>query len=76
MCDYRRGFELEIGCIDRLQLLTTNNYNIVSNVHTVKITTTYAKSFQSAFTSRLPVTGLNNGDSSTAPTKSSLHKLP
>jgi hypothetical protein len=32
--------------------------------------------FQSAFNSRFPITDLNNGDSTTAPIKSSLHRLP
>jgi hypothetical protein len=41
LCDSRRGFELDIGFIDHLQVLATNNYN------TIQITGAHAKSFQS-----------------------------
>jgi hypothetical protein len=30
MSDYRRGFVLHIGFIDRLQVVTTNNYNTIA----------------------------------------------
>jgi hypothetical protein len=73
---YRRGFGLEIGFIDHLQEVTTNNYNTIANFHILPIITAHAKSFQSAFTIRFPVTDLNNSDSSNAPTKSSLHRFP
>jgi hypothetical protein len=33
MSDYRRGFGLEIGFIDLLQVETTNNYNTSVNFH-------------------------------------------
>jgi hypothetical protein len=74
--DYWRDFGLEVGFFDHLQVVTTNNYNTIANFHTLQITAAHAKSFQCAFTSRFPVTDLNNGDSSTVPTKSSLHRLP
>jgi hypothetical protein len=70
LSDSRRGFRLEIGFVDHLHGVTTNNYNIISNFHTLQMTTAHAKSFQPAFTSRFPATDLNNGDPSTAPTKS------
>jgi hypothetical protein len=63
------GFGLEVGFIGRLQIVTTNNYNTIDNFHTLQITTAYSfQYFQLAFTSRFPVTVLNNGDSSTAQT--------
>jgi hypothetical protein len=37
--DSRRGFGLEIGFIDHLQVITTNNYNTIANFHTLQITT-------------------------------------
>jgi hypothetical protein len=72
--NYRRGF----GFIDHFntRLVTTFHYSAIANLHTLQITTARATSFESAFTSRFPVTDLNNGDSSTAQTKSSLHRLP
>jgi hypothetical protein len=70
------GFWIEIGFTDHLQVVTTSNYNTIANFHILQITTAHAKSYGSDVTSRFPVTGLNNGDSSTAPTKSSLHRLP
>jgi hypothetical protein len=39
MCDYRRGFGF--GFIDQLQVVTTNNYNITANFHTLQFTVTY-----------------------------------
>jgi hypothetical protein len=75
MSDYRRGFGLEFGFIDHLQVVTTNNYNTIANFHTLQITTQHVKSFRSAFTSVFPVTDLNNRDFSTAPIKFSLHRL-
>jgi hypothetical protein len=75
---YWPSFGLEIRFIDHFttRLVTTSNYSVVADFHTLQITTAHAKSFQSAFTSLFPVTDLNNGDTSTAPTKSSLHRLP
>jgi hypothetical protein len=75
MCDSRQGFGLKIGLIDVLQVVNTNNYNPIANLHTLQFTTLHAV-FQSAFTSRFPVTELNNGDSTTAPTKPSIRILP
>jgi hypothetical protein len=50
--------------IIHLQIETTSNYNTVANLHTLQITTAHPKPSQSDFTSRFPVTDLNNGDSS------------
>jgi hypothetical protein len=62
MCDNRQGFGLDIGFIDHLQFVTTNNYNII------------AKSFpaRSVFTSSCLVTASNNDYTSTSGLKSSL----
>jgi hypothetical protein len=78
MCDCQRGFGLETGFIDyfHTQLVTTLNYSAIADFHNLLIITAHAKSFQCAFTSRFLVTDFNNGDSSIAPTKSSLHRLP
>jgi hypothetical protein len=38
----------EMGFIDHLQVVTTNNYNNIGNFHTLQITTAHAKSFQYA----------------------------
>jgi hypothetical protein len=67
---------LEIRFVYHLQVVTTNNYNTIANFHILQITRAHTKSFQSAFASRFPVTDLNNGGSSTAPSKSSFHRLP
>jgi hypothetical protein len=50
-----------IGFIDHSQIVTSN-YNIIANLHTIQNTTAFAKTSQSAFTSRFPVTDLNSGD--------------
>jgi hypothetical protein len=64
MCDYRRGFGLDIGFIDHLytQLGTTSIYSAIATLHTLQITTTHAKSFPACyvFTSRSLVTASNN----------------
>jgi hypothetical protein len=39
MNDYRRGFGLSIGFIDHSQVVTTNNYNIIADLHSLQITT-------------------------------------
>jgi hypothetical protein len=72
--DSRRGFGLEIGFVEHFhtRLVTTLNYSAIGDLHTLQITVAHAKS---AFSSRFPVTDLNNGHSSTVPTKSSLHIL-
>jgi hypothetical protein len=61
MSDSRRGFGVEIRFIDHFN-------SAVAALHTLRITTAHAKSFQCAFISRFPVTDLNNGDSLTAQT--------
>jgi hypothetical protein len=55
------------------RFVTTINYSAIADFHTLQITTAHAKSDQSAFTCPFPVTHLNNGDCSTAPTKPSVH---
>jgi hypothetical protein len=67
MSDSRRGFGLEIGFIDHFntRIVTPFNYSAVANFHTLL----------STFTSRFRVTDLNNGNSSTAPTMSFVHRL-
>jgi hypothetical protein len=42
MNDSRRGFGLDIGFIDNLQFVTTNNYNSVANFHTLQFTRAHA----------------------------------
>jgi hypothetical protein len=79
--DSLRGFILEIGFIDHFNTwpVTKSNYSAIADFHILPITTAHAKSFQSAVvsTSRSLVTASSeSGDSSTAPTKSSLHKFP
>jgi hypothetical protein len=51
MSDSRRGSGLDIGFIDHLQIVTTNNYNTISDFHTLQITTAHAKFFQPAVSS-------------------------
>jgi hypothetical protein len=65
---------MEIEFIDhfKTRLVTTLNSSAIP----LQITTAHAKSFQSVFSSRSLVTASNSRDSSTAPTKFSLHRLP
>jgi hypothetical protein len=58
------GFGLEMGFIDLVQIITTSNYNAVTNLHTLQITTAHTKPSQSGFTSRFSVIDRNSGDSS------------
>jgi hypothetical protein len=53
MGDPRRGFGLEIGFIDHIntRLVTTFNYSVIADLHTLQITTEYAKIFQSVVSS-------------------------
>jgi hypothetical protein len=39
---------LQNGFIDRLRIITTSNYNTIANFHTLQISTTRTKYFQSA----------------------------
>jgi hypothetical protein len=66
VCDYRRGFGLEIGFIDHLYtgLGTTGNYTATANLHNLPITAAPAKLFQSAVLQPFPDNGFNSGDSS------------
>jgi hypothetical protein len=59
MSDYRGGF----GFVDHLRVVTTDNYNIIADFHTLQITTAHAKSYTafSVFTRRFLVTASNNG---------------
>jgi hypothetical protein len=84
MCNYRRGFGLEIGFINHINTRPMNifNYRAIADFDTLHITTPHVKSFLvcCVFTSRSLVTASNGGDSSasalTAPTKPFLHRLP
>jgi hypothetical protein len=55
MSDSRRGFGLNIGFINYLQVLNANNNNTIADFHTVA----HAKSFQSVFTSSFLTTDFN-----------------
>jgi hypothetical protein len=59
-CDYRRGFGLVIGFTDT-QLVTTSNYNSLTDLHTLKISVKCSiyKAFY-VFTSRFLVMDPNN----------------
>jgi hypothetical protein len=52
------------------------SYNTITDFYTLQITTAHTKSFQFVFTSHFLVMDINNGDSATALTKSSLHRFP
>jgi hypothetical protein len=78
--DSRRGFGLEIGFIDHFntRLVITLNYSVIAYPHTSQITSAHAKSYLSLLslpTSCFLVTASSSGNSSTAPTKSSLQRL-
>jgi hypothetical protein len=75
MSNSRRGFGLDIGSTDHLQVATTNNYNTIAYFHNLQITTAHAKPFPacSGFTRRFPVTASNNGYFSASVLKSSLN---
>jgi hypothetical protein len=68
--DSRRVSGLEIGFIDYFNtwLVTTLNYSVIADLHTLQIPTAHAKPFQSptVSTSRFSETDFNNEDSSTA----------
>jgi hypothetical protein len=53
------GNELVVGFAGHLQIVTTRNYNIIANSHTLQITRALAKYSQS-FTSRSLVKDFNN----------------
>jgi hypothetical protein len=58
------GFGLVTRFIDHLHIVTTSNYNIIADLHTLQTAKAHAKPSQSAFTNRFLVTDLNIGDSS------------
>jgi hypothetical protein len=90
MCDYRRGFGLDIGIIDYFttRLGTTSNYSSIAEHHNSQITTTPTKSFpvRYVFTSHSLATASNSGNSSASrdqvvserriPTGTFPHRLP
>jgi hypothetical protein len=45
------GFELVIGFIQRLQIVTKSNYSAIANSHNLQFTTARTKSYQSAVSS-------------------------
>jgi hypothetical protein len=59
LSDSRRGFGLDIGSTDHFQVVTTNNYNTITDFHTSPITPAHAKSLQSTFTNRFLATDFN-----------------
>jgi hypothetical protein len=69
VCEHRRGLDWRLNLLTTYRLLTTSNYNTITNLHTSQITTAHAKPSQSASTSHFPVTDLNNGDSDQRPEK-------
>jgi hypothetical protein len=79
MSDYRGGFGLEIRFIGHFntRLVITLNYSAIADFHTLQTTTVHVVfSVCCVLTSLTLVTASNYGNSSSAPTKSSLHKLP
>jgi hypothetical protein len=77
MCDYRRGFGLDIGFIDHFntQLVITLNYTANADIHTLHFTPAHSKSFPfcSVFTRHFLVTASKNGYSSASALNSSLN---
>jgi hypothetical protein len=75
--DSRRGFGLDIRFTDHLntRLVTTLNYSLIADLHTLQITTAHAKSFPACrvFTISFLLTDSNNGYSSASVLKSSLN---
>jgi hypothetical protein len=65
MCDSRRGFELEVGFIDKFntQLVTTLNYSAIASFHSIQFTGAHAKSLPacSVFTSNYLATASASG---------------
>jgi hypothetical protein len=53
MGDCQRGFRLETGFIDHFntQFMTTFNYSVIANLHTLQMTTIHAKTFHSGVSS-------------------------
>jgi hypothetical protein len=80
LSDSRRGFGLKIGFINQFTtgLVIPLKYSAITDFHTLQIITAHANCFQSAVvsTSRSLVTASSSGDSSTTPTKFSLHRFP
>jgi hypothetical protein len=52
-----------IGFIEHLQTVIAYNYNAVTNLHNLQITTVHAKPSQAACTSRFLVMASNTADS-------------
>jgi hypothetical protein len=60
MCDSRRGFGFDVGFIDHLRIVTTNNDNSPTRSHTPNITGTTALSqLRASFRERCPAMGLH-----------------
>jgi hypothetical protein len=75
MSDSRRGFALDISCVDHFNTQFIITLSAIVNFHTLQITTSYAKSFpaRSVFKSICLVTASNNGYSSAFLFKSCLN---
>jgi hypothetical protein len=77
VCDYRRGFGLDIEFIDHsyTRLGTTSNYSTTANLHNSQITTALAKHFPACcvFTSPSLITASNSEDSSASALKSCMN---
>jgi hypothetical protein len=71
MCDYRRGFRLDIAFIDHLQVETTNKYTtiVISTLYKMKLSFPAC----SVFPRRFLVTASNKVYSSASGLKSSLN---
>jgi hypothetical protein len=53
------------GIIEHLQIVSTSNYSVIANSHTLHFTTAHTKSSQSVVCSRFLVTASNTIDPST-----------